>query len=167
MLLGLPGAGKSTVGPLVAARLGWRFVDLDDVISAEAGFSITEIFAREGEPGFRAREARATGAIAAEALVLAPGGGWIEDPSNMRALGVGTLSVYLRVSVMVALSRMGESAGTRPLIAGARSADQLRELLRRREALYLQANHTVNVDSMTPVAVGDSIVALASHRSAD
>ncbi|MGB8258986.1 MAG: shikimate kinase, partial [Terracidiphilus sp.] len=56
VLTGFMGSGKSTVGPLVAARLGWRFVDADDVIAAEAGATIAEIFEREGEAAFRRRE---------------------------------------------------------------------------------------------------------------
>ncbi|MDH5234630.1 MAG: AAA family ATPase, partial [Gemmatimonadota bacterium] len=79
VLLGLPGAGKSTVGALLAERLDWSFVDLDTVIEAEAGRAIVEIFAQEGEPGFRAREHAATVTLATETaragrhVVLAPG----------------------------------------------------------------------------------------------
>lgn len=179
VLLGLPGAGKSSAGALAAERLGWPFIDLDAAIEGEAGMSVHEIFAREGEVGFRARESRWTrslvgadgglGATAAPTVrsVIAPGGGWVEDPENLRALGKGVLSVYLRVSPLVALDRMGESAASRPLIAGVRTADQLRQLLRRRESLYLQAKHTVNVDSMTTSEVADSIVALVSMSSSD
>ncbi len=56
VLTGFMGSGKSTVGPLLAARLGWRFADVDDVIEAEAGVTIAELFARHGEPAFRLRE---------------------------------------------------------------------------------------------------------------
>lgn len=183
VLLGLPGAGKSTVGPLVAARLGGAFVDLDAVIVAEAGMSVGEIFAREGESGFRARESRATASLVAgisrgdgtptggqggaPPVVVAPGGGWVEDPANLALLGPRVLSVYLRVSVETALTRMGASAGSRPLIAGAGTAERLQELFRRRGPLYLQSNHTLDVDSMTPAEVCDSIVALASRSSPD
>lgn len=179
VLLGLPGAGKTTAGALAAERLGWRFIDLDAAIEGEAGMSVRDIFAREGEVGFRTREARCTralvgtgegvGTVAAPMVrsVIAPGGGWVEDPDNLRALGPGILSVYLRVSPLVALGRMGASAASRPLIAGVQTAEQLRQLLRRRESRYLQANHTVNVDSMTISEVADSIVALASMSSSD
>ena len=173
VLLGLPGSGKSTVGALLAERLGWEFVDLDRVIETEAGETISSIFAREGEEGFRAREHAATMAIAsrlqesATPTVIAPGGGWALEPRNLMALGDAFLSVYLRVSPDLAARRMGESASARPLIAGSRSADQLKVLLARRESVYLQANHTVNVDSMTAREVSDSIVALASAGSPD
>lgn len=183
VLLGLPGAGKSTVGPLVAERLGGAFIDLDAEIVADAGMSVGEIFEREGEVGFREREARATAALAAGTsrgagtrtggsggappVVVAPGGGWVEDPTNLALLGPRALSVYLRVAVDTALARMGASAGSRPLIAGAGTAERLQELFRRREHLYLQSNHTLDVDSMTPAEVCDSIVALASRSSPD
>jgi shikimate kinase len=114
VLVGLPGAGKSTVGPMVAERLGYRFLDLDRAIAAGAGRSVEAIFAEEGEEGFRARERAETRALAATAkasreaagevgLVLAPGGGWIEDHANREALGDRALTVYLRVSVPVAM----------------------------------------------------------------
>ncbi|MGB7546541.1 MAG: shikimate kinase, partial [Terracidiphilus sp.] len=78
VLTGFMGSGKSTVGPLVARRLGWRFVDVDDVIEAEAGIPIAEIFARHGEAAFRDREHSTIARLAAtDALVLALGGGAI------------------------------------------------------------------------------------------
>ncbi len=165
VLLGLPGAGKSTVGPLVAERLGWRFVDLDRRIELEAGTTIAAIFAREGEAGFRERERRATREVGRETdtgVVLAPGGGWIEDRANFDALGAMVRSVYLRVSVDVALARIGASKEVRPLLGGADPGARLRELLARREPLYLRADHTVSVESMSQAEVATSIVALAS-----
>lgn len=161
------------MGALLAERLGWEFVDLDAVIEAEVGERISAIFVREGEDGFRARERAATVALASRLqesgrpMVIAPGGGWAQDPGNLEALGVLIASVYLRVSPALAARRMGETAEARPLIAGPGSAERLSELLARREAVYLQANHTVNVDSMTPRQVSDSIVALASIESPD
>lgn len=143
------------------------------MIEAEAGERISAIFAREGETGFRMRELAATLLTASRLresgapAVIAPGGGWALDPRNLKALGGAITSVYLRVLPELAARRMGKSAAARPLIAGSGSADQLRELLTRREAVYLQANHTVNVDSMSAEQVSDSIVALASMGSPD
>jgi shikimate kinase len=163
VLVGLPGSGKSTVGPLVAAELGWSFVDLDAEIVRTAGRTIPEIFAAEGESGFRARERAATVALADYGpLVLAPGGGWILDPSNREALGSATKVVYLAVSPEVAATRMGGAAMGRPLLAGANPAPRLGELLAQRESSYLQANHTVSVNLLVPGEVAALIVALAS-----
>src|SRR6202789_2538376 len=81
VLTGFMGSGKSTVGPLLAARLGWRFLDADEVIEAEAGATIAELFARHGETPFRDREHATIARLAAQdknALVLALGGGAIE-----------------------------------------------------------------------------------------
>ena len=169
LLVGLPGAGKSTVGPIVAARLGRPFVDLDRVIEAQAGRTVAAIFTSEGEPGFRARERAASRALgrAEHPLVLAPGGGWIEDPANLQGLGAGVLTVYLRVSVPVAMARLARSHELRPLLGGPEPAIRLEELLLRREGLYLQADHTISVDSLTPDEVATSIVAIASGSTSD
>jgi shikimate kinase len=90
VLTGFMGSGKSTVGPLLAARLGWRFVDVDDVIEAEAGTKITELFAKYGEAAFRRREHEAIARLAeGEELVLALGGGAIET-EEVRTLLLGS-----------------------------------------------------------------------------
>lgn len=170
VLLGLPGAGKSTIGPLVAAKLGRGFVDLDREIERRAGQSVAEIFATAGEAHFRAAER----ALSAELLaphatptVLSPGGGWIEDPENRERLGTHAIAVYLRVEIEVALRRMGSSVVARPLLAGPDPAAMLRELLARREAFYLQAQYTVNNESMTADQAASSIVALAMTELRD
>jgi shikimate kinase len=169
VLVGLPGAGKSTVGRLVAERLGWAFVDLDRVIEAEAGMPVAAIFASEGEEGFRARERAVTRRIALQdgPLVLAPGGGWAEDRANLDSLGANAVSVHLRVSVPVALARLAGSHEVRPLLGGPDPAFRLEELRRRREPTYLQSNHTISVDSFTPDEVATSIVAIASGSGGD
>ena len=166
VLLGLPGAGKSTVGPLVAAHLRLRFVDLDERVEQEAGMTIPAIFAREGEAGFRLREAAATRALSHD-IVLAPGAGWVEDERNLTALGGGVTSVYLRVSVDCALDRLSRSDQVRPLLEGPDPRSALEKLLTRREARYLQSDHTLNVDSMSPGQVALSIVALVSGSEGD
>lgn len=163
VLVGLPGAGKSSVGPLVAQRLGWRFVDLDEDIVRAAGRSIAEIFAAEGESGFRERERAATAALAGQGgLVIAPGGGWMMDPGNRAALGEGTMLVHLRVSPGVAVARLGSAISSRPLLKGSDPVSAIAALAAAREGTYLQANHTVSVDSLTPDAVASIIVALAA-----
>lgn len=180
VLVGLPGAGKSTVGPLVAERLGWVFTDLDAEIERVAGRSVTAIFAADGEESFRRLEHEATGKIAGTVrglqatgrstkagsvagVVVAPGGGWMLDPANVHALGPGARTVYLRVSPEVAEQRMAASAASRPLLATSDPLTALRGLLAARETVYLQANHTVAAEMMTPAALADSIVALVSR----
>lgn len=168
VLVGLPGAGKSTVGPLVAARLGWTFLDLDGEIEREAGRTVAAIFDAEGESGFRTRERSATLQAAQRApCVIAAGGGWMLDPANRKALGEGLLTVYLRVDPAVALGRMAGQVSARPLLRTADPVATLQEILARRESLYLQANHTLAVDSMSPTQVAHTIEALASGRNGD
>src|ERR1035438_2178700 len=83
ILTGFMGSGKTTVGPLIAARLGWKFLDVDDVIEAEAGATIAELFASHGETAFREREHTTVARVASgDALVLALGGGAIERPET-------------------------------------------------------------------------------------
>ena len=170
VLLGLPGAGKSTVGPLVAQALGRRYVDLDAEIERRAGRSVAAIFAADGEAAFRAQERAVTAELltaGSDPLVLSPGGGWVEDPANRALLGVRAFAVYLRVSPAVALQRMGGAVADRPLLAGADPAAALSRILARREPFYLQSQHTVSVDSMPPDAVASSIVALARGHPRD
>ncbi|HEY9898511.1 MAG TPA: 3-dehydroquinate synthase [Pantanalinema sp.] len=96
ILLGFMGAGKSTVGAIIADRLGWDFVDLDEAISREAGRSVAELFETEGEHGFRAREKEALArACARSHQVIAPGGGAVLDPDNVRLMAAAGTVVVL------------------------------------------------------------------------
>lgn len=168
VLVGLPGAGKSTVGRLVAAQLGWDFVDLDAEIERRSGRTVAELFAERGEAGFRDLESAATVDLAQRRrLVLATGGGWVERRANLGALGRGGMTVFLRVSPAVAAARLGAEGGGRPLLATSDPEKRLGELLGRREAIYLQAQHAVSVDSMAPSAVASYIVALACDSNGD
>lgn len=169
VLLGLPGAGKSTVAPRVAAALGWRWVDVDRAIEAAAGIPVVEIFARQGEAFFRAWERRVTAQVLAEAtpVVLAPGAGWVEDPSHQRLLGTGLVGVHLQVAPSTAAARLQGSAERRPLLGEDDPTTHLTAILARRKHLYLQAKHTVSVDSMTSDEVAAIIVALASKFAGD
>ncbi len=86
VLTGFMGSGKTTVGPLVARHLGWKFIDVDDVIEEETGVRIAEIFARYGEPAFREREHATIARLATDdGLVLALGGGAIERAETRRS----------------------------------------------------------------------------------
>lgn len=158
------------MGPLVARTLDREFVDLDAEIERREGRSIGAIFAEQGEPAFRALERRLTAELLAPAgspVVLAPGGGWVEDASNREWLGRGAVAVYLRVAPAVAMARMGPATETRPLLAGGDAERKLEAILARRESLYVQSKHTVSAETMTPAEVASSIVALASIEFAD
>lgn len=167
-LIGFMGSGKTTVGRLLAARLGWTFADLDDRIARAAGMAIPEIFAREGEPAFRRRETEALrGAAAERRTVLATGGGAACREENLTLmLGAGRV-VALGVSSGEAVRRAGRASG-RPLLDGAADPDAAAAaLLAAREPFYARADIRVDTDGRPPAQIVEQIaVALASPGGA-
>jgi shikimate kinase len=146
-LVGMPGSGKSTVGPELAARLGVPFVELDAEIERAAGMSVREIFEAEGEPGFREREAAAlVEAATRDPSVVSCGGGIVLEPANRVTLRATGEVVFLSVPLEV-LRRRVPPAADRPLI---RQEGDLERLFREREPLYREfAAHVV--DASGPV----------------
>lgn len=149
-LVGMMGAGKSSVGALLAARLGRPLVDLDRAIERAAGRSIPELFESEGERGFRKREREALEAVAGQRAVVALGGGAAAQPGAVeRLLATGAL-VYLRARAETLAARVG-AAEARPLLAGLDPAARLakiRSLLAERERFYLRAPCVVDTDGL-------------------
>ncbi|MCX4760618.1 shikimate kinase [Streptomyces sp. NBC_01275] len=152
VLVGPMGVGKSTVGQLLAQRLGVGYRDTDDDIVAEQGRSIAEIFVDEGEETFRALEKQAVHrALAAHDGVLALGGGSILD-ADTRALLAEQRVVYLAMDVEEAVKRTGLNAA-RPLLA-VNPRKQWRELMEARRGLYEGvATAVVATDGRTPEEV--------------
>jgi shikimate kinase len=154
-------SGKSTIGPLVARRLGLAFTDLDARIEAEAQQMIAEIFAAEGEAGFRTREAEALRALEAhDDIVVALGGGTVVDDANRAwVLGHGCM-VYLSVPPGVILDRVASAAAHRPLLqdesgevlARAAMHAKIRRMLRDRQPAYRSAHCIVDA-AQPPVQV--------------
>ncbi|HEY4706940.1 MAG TPA: shikimate kinase [Thermodesulfobacteriota bacterium] len=139
VLTGFMGTGKSTVGRLLSRRLGLRFVDIDELIEAEAGMTIAAIFSSKGEPAFREMEAAMVKRLASgelgEGLVVSTGGGVVMLPENRELLkGWGTL-VCLKASVEEILRRVGERTD-RPLLARPDRKEAITTLLREREEAY-------------------------------
>jgi shikimate kinase len=160
VLVGFMGAGKSTVGPLVAQRLGWTFLDLDDDIEAAAGRTVPEIFATDGESAFRTAErAAAERAVRRERLVLATGGGAFTVPETRRVLQQGTMTVWLRCTLDALLARI-PTDGSRPLAANRAT---IGPLLVGREPSYALADLTVDTTHMAPADVAN-IIAEAATR---
>ncbi|MFJ4978817.1 shikimate kinase [Streptomyces coeruleorubidus] len=149
VLVGPMGVGKSTVGQLLAERLGTGYRDTDDDIVAAQGRSIAEIFVEEGESAFRAIEKQAVReALAGHDGVLALGGGAVLDPDT-RALLAGQRVVYLSMDVEEAVKRTGLNAA-RPLLA-INPRKQWRELMEARRHLYEEvATAVVATDGRTP-----------------
>lgn len=150
-LTGISGAGKSTVGPALAERLGWEFVDSDREIERRDGRAITDIFAAEGEAAFRSREVAVLDELSRrERLVIATGGGAPTTTGGRDAIGRG-FSAWLDVSPAVAAARLQSQPGSeeRPLLAGNAEA-RLAGLLAARRHLYERADLRVNVDAGSP-----------------
>lgn len=163
-LTGFMGAGKSTVGPLVAARFGQPFVDLDALIEAREGLSIPAIFEARGEAGFRDAEHAALASLAtAPATVVATGGGVVLREENRALLRrLGTV-VYLAVTPEESLARIGGGEG-RPLLAG-RGIDAAREIMAVRAGLY-ESCADVRVDTVGSSA-GEVVAEVVARMSGE
>ncbi len=149
VLVGLPGVGKSTVGRRVAKLLGRQFLDFDEEISRREGATINEIFAAKGEPYFRQREYELTRELSQKnAMILAPGGGWICQRQAVELLGGTGRTIYLRVTPEAVLQRL-HRISERPLLAGDDPLGKLRELYSQRRALYETADATVDAETLT------------------
>jgi len=152
------GAGKSTVGELLAGRLGWRFIDLDCEIERATGLSVPEIFAAKGEAVFRSLERELTSRVACtRSFVLAPGGGWILDRDNPASMPAGTRFVWLRVSPDVAVRRITRENRERPLLRGDDPVRRARQIAAEREPLYRALGQAFDTDTREPADVAAEI----------
>jgi shikimate kinase len=158
-LVGMMGAGKSAVGALLAEGLGLAFVDLDREIEAAAGRRIAELFASEGEAGFRKREREALEALAGQPAVVALGGGAAGQPGAAERLLATGRVVYLRARPETLAARIGADP-ERPLLAGLSPElrlAKLRQLLAEREAAYLRAPCVVDTDALDAAAAAREV----------
>ncbi len=159
VLTGFMGAGKTTVGRLLAPLLGWQFIDADDALCQQTGHSIAELFSLHGEKGFRALEAQTVAALAqCEQAVVALGGGALEHPETLRLLTLQTdgLLVYLENSLELSLSRCTAEPGAavRPVL-GDREA--LAARFASRQPLYRQAHLIVTTGECDPAEIARRI----------
>jgi len=156
-LTGFMGAGKSTVGALLAKRLHWRFVDVDARIEASTGKAIAQLFEERGEPWFRELEHQTLRELLdANSVVLALGGGAIED-SRTRALLLSaptTRLIHLEASLETVLRRCQGSEATRPVL---RDPEGLAGRYERRLPLYRESHLSLPVDELSPAQVVDAI----------
>lgn len=158
-LTGFSGTGKSTVGALVAQRLGFRFVDLDAEIEREVGRPVPEIFRAEGEEAFRRYEAEALRRLGTQrGLVVATGGGVVLRPENRRLMAETGLVVCLEARPETIAGRLAGLAPTRPLLAGPDPAARIAGLKEYRQPFYATADWVVQTDLLTPEEAAAEVV---------
>ena len=153
VLLGFMGAGKTTIGALLANRLGWAFHDADTALEKRTGLTIAEVFTRDGERRFRALEAETVAwLMQQEKVVIALGGGAIESPSTLSLLGssANTRTVFLDAPLSTMLERCQDSPVIRPLLEDRQAIHQRYE---RRLPHYQSAEITVTTEGLTPEEV--------------
>jgi shikimate kinase len=160
LLIGMMGAGKSTIGHLVASRLGWDYLDSDEEILRRTGRTVPQIWHADGEAAFRVQEAAvlADASASEHSAVVAVAGGAVLDPVNRELIAHAGLVVWLRVQVATLVQRVGDGAG-RPLLDGDPVGSLTRLEAERRPLYAALAQLVVDVDGLTPGAVADRIVA--------
>ena len=162
ILVGFMGTGKTTVGRLLAARLGMKFVDMDDMIAARAGKPITRIFAEDGEPHFRrAERAIAVDLAAQDGWVVGTGGGIVLNPENIRDFSRTGLVVCLWAQPETILARVIDDE-QRPLLAGGDKLRRISELLEKRRPLYEAIPARIDTTALFPEDVVEEITRLVA-----
>jgi shikimate kinase len=164
-LIGMMGAGKSTVGKLLAQKLSYNFLDTDPLIEQCAGKSISEIFANDGEETFRDLEQQVLSQVSTYTrLVVATGGGIVMRSLNWSHLHDGIV-VWIDVSVDILYDRLKTESTHRPLLQTADPLQKLRDLYNQRCDRYAQADISIMIsESETPEAVSDRLIAMIESR---
>ncbi len=145
-LLGVRGAGKSSVGAALARKLGWRFVEVDQEIEAAAGLPLGEVFALHGEAYYRRVEREVLTRLLAEPApaVLATGGSIVNDPTNYALLRARAYTIWLRARADDHWNRVVAQGDQRPMAENPHAFEELRGLLAAREKLYARAHDTID-----------------------
>jgi shikimate kinase len=168
VLVGMMGAGKSSIGRRLAARLTIPFVDADTEIEKAAGMAISEIFSAHGEPYFRAGEARVIARLLESGpQVLATGGGAFMSAETRAAIGAHGISVWLRATVDVLIRRIRRRSD-RPLLKDVDPAETLKRLIDERYPTYAEADVTIESRDVPHDTIVEEIVAglYTDHRIA-
>ena len=159
VIFGFMGVGKTTVGRLLAPRLGYRFVDSDTEAEREAGMRVEEVFARMGEPAFRELERRVIRRLSmGDGQVIALGGGAVLNPANVEALRrTGRMILLTASPEEISLRTRGDSS--RPLLAGGDKLTRIRSLLDERRGRYIAAaDMVVDTNGVPPIRVTAAIL---------
>ncbi len=166
-LVGMMGAGKTSLGRRLAARLDVPFRDADHEIEAAAGLTVSEIFAKFGEPYFRDGERRVIARLLADPPhVLASGGGAFMDPITRAAMKSDTLTVWLKAPIAILVSRV-KKRDNRPLLQGGDVKETIEKLLAVREPFYAEADITLEYSDESHHGAVDRIMAELRARGLD
>lgn len=167
-LIGLRGAGKSTIGPVLARRLKTEFVEIDKQVENAAGMSLAEIFATHGEAYYRELERESVIHLFAGSAgcVLVPGGSVVTDPDTWGLIKRRCFTVWLHATPEEFMKRMRRQGDLRPMQGRPSAMDELRALLARREPLYAESDLKIRTTNRSPAAVTSQIVkAMGAQRS--
>lgn len=179
ILTGFMATGKSSVGSLVARRLGWEFIDLDSIIAARAGKPVAQIFADHGEAHFRRLEREAVAELTGDRRrcpqchgpypeVISTGGGVLVDQANCGALKGAGIVVCLTARPEVVAARVARSKTTRPKLAegGKSTLARIKELMAERAQAYALADVEIDTSDLTIDRLADEIIsAFAAHAA--
>jgi len=166
-LIGLRGAGKSTVGPALAKRFKTEFVELDQRVEKAAGMSLAEIFATHGESYYRELERESAVRLFAGSrdCVLVPGGSVVTDPETWALIKRRCFTVWLHATPEEFMRRMHRQGDLRPMQGRPSAMDELKALLSRREVLYAESDLKIRTTGKSPAAVvGQIVKAVASAK---
>ena len=164
VLVGMMGAGKTTVGRRLAARLGRHFVDSDEEVEKAAGMSIEDIFATRGEADFRAGEVRVIARLLKEPdVVIGTGGGAFMNPETRASVKSSAISVWIKADFELLFARV-QRRSNRPLLRTANPRQTLQDLIDKRYPTYAEADVTViSSDVPQDTVAGEVIEALIAH----
>lgn len=159
IMVGFMGCGKTTVGRIVAKKLGYEFFDTDKYIEQKEGMSITEIFDLKGEPYFRSLELKVAEEIShSENKVIGTGGGMVKNPEIMRLLKMNGIAVYLKATPKKIAYNL-RNDNSRPLLMGENKLAKIEAILAEREGLYnAAADITVDVKRKLPSQLARDII---------
>ena len=159
-LIGLRGAGKSTLGKMLAKKIGWRFVELNKEIEAQNGLSVAEIIALYGQEGFRRMEQAALGQLLArkELMVLATGGGIVSEPLTFDLILSSFYTIWLKAEPEEHMARVRGQGDLRPMADDRSAMAELRTILLSREPLYARASAVVDTAGLTVDAAAARLI---------
>jgi XRE family transcriptional regulator, aerobic/anaerobic benzoate catabolism transcriptional regulator len=159
-LIGLRGAGKSTLGKLLAKKIGWNFVELNKEIEAQNGLSVAEIIALYGQEGFRRLEQAALTQLLArkELTVLATGGGIVSEPVTFDLILSSFYTIWLKAEPEEHMARVRKQGDLRPMADDRSAMAELRNILTSREPLYARANAVVDTAELSVDAAAARLI---------